>query len=488
VKLPSLRGLGRRESVSGLENPSVDLIQALTAHIDGATSSSVSMTPLKAFRLAAVYACVRVIAESVASLPIDITQADTTGEGRVLVRDDDRRSLLNEQPNPEMTGIELLENWIGHALLWGKGYLYIVFNKKGQPIELWPLKPDVTFERRTKDTNRLYYETEDGSGKVVKLMPEEVIPIKALFGASPVMNAKDMLATAAAAQEYAGRFWANNARPGGLIELPETMDDDEMDEFIRRWKAGHEGLKRAQLVGILTAGATWKEVGIAPGQAQFIETRQFGTREIARMYGVPPHRVGDMQQGGGGGTGNGNSLEQQSIEFVTYTLRAWIVRAEQALRNKLFVTKQDLANDTQPRFNFAELMRGDLKSRYDAFAVGIQWGFLNRAGVRRSEGLAAGADEDNLEEYLVPLNMIPSSRLDEIDVGGSTSKSGGGGDKNQDNGGTQPTTGSDGSTPQTNALALLAGIMRDRPELAEAIGQYAIERVQRALPAGDDAE
>jgi HK97 family phage portal protein len=487
VRFPFFRG-SRRDEVSGLENPSVDLVAAIVASQDGQTSAGVSITPLKAFRLAAVYACVRVIAESVASLPVEISRADATGEGRELVRDDPRWALLNEFPNPEMTGMELVENWIAHALLWGTGYLYIVRNGAGAPIELWPLKPDVTRAMRTKGAGTLYYETQlPSSGEVVPLRADQVIPINALMAISPVMNARDMLATAASAQQYAGRFWANNARPGGIIQLPEGMDDDEMDEFIRRWKAGHEGLKRAQLVGILTGGATWTDVGISPGQAQFIETRQFATREIARMYGVPPHRVADVTSSGDAGT-RGSSLEQQSIEFVTYTLRGWLVRAEQAWRQKLFNSKSDLRTATAPRFQIAELMRGDMKSRYEAYAIGVQWGFLNRQDVRRFEGQATADAEHLLDEYLVPLNMIPSRRLDEIEVGGSKSSAGGGGDQNQDGGGTQPTTGSDGSTPQvnagTNALALLSAIVRDEPELAEQIAAYALEKAQRALPRG----
>jgi HK97 family phage portal protein len=487
VNLRTLLPFTRRDAVSGLENPNIDIVAALIASQDGAASSGVAMTPAKALRLAAVYACVRVIAESVASLPIEISRLDAAGEGRELVRNDPRWLVLNEFPNPEMTGVELIENWVAHALLWGTGYLFAVYNGAGQVAELWPLKPDVTQPRRTPQ-GRLYYETELGNGEKTNVPAERVIPLKALMATSPVMNAREMLANAAAAQEYAGRFWQNNARPGGIIQLPDSMDEDEMDDFVRRWKSGHEGLKRAQLVGILTAGAKWQEVGISPQQAQFIETRQFGTREIARMYGVPLHRVGDAVQSGGGGSGMGNSLEQQSIEFITYTLRSWIVRAEQAFRTKLFASKSDLATETFARFNFTELMRGDIKSRYEAYAIGIQWGILNRAEPRRLEGLPAPPDDQLLEEFLVPLNMIPSSKIDEIDVGGSNAKAGGGGDKNKDGGGTQPTTGSDGSTPQANSLALLSTIVRDKPELARAIADFAIERAQQQpleLPAGD---
>jgi HK97 family phage portal protein len=480
VKLPRFFGGSARDEISGLENPSVDLIAAIVAHSDGSTSASVSMSPLKAFRLAAVYACVRVVASSIASLPIDISRADETGDGRDIVRDDPRSLLLNDFPNPEMTGMELIENWIAHAMLWGSGYLYIVRDGAGRPVELWPLMPDTTKPVRLRGTNELAYETEIPSTREKKTLPAaSVIPIHAVMGISPTMNSRDMLATAWAAQSYAGQFWKNNARPGGIIELPEDMDDDGMDEFLRRWKAGHEGLKRAQLVGILTAGAKWTDVGISPAMAQFLETRQYAAKETAMMYGVPPHRIGIVEPGN-----SRQSLEQQAIEFISFTLREWSVRAEQAFRTKLFNSKTDLATRTYPKFNFVELQRGDIRSRYEAYAIGVQWGFLSRGDVRRFEGLSTVGNEELLEEFLVPLNMIPSSKLDQVEVG--SAKDGGGGDNNKDGGGTQPTTGSDGSKPQIGknaaAFELLAGILRDDPELADAVAMHALRRAQRALP------
>lgn len=476
-----------REQISGLENPSVDLVAAITAAVDGSTASNVSMTPLKAFRLAAVYACVTTVAPAVASLPAEIFQDDSSGEGREMVRDDPRWNLLNGFPNPEMTGMELIENWIAHAMLWGVGYLYVVRDGSGMPVELWPLMPDTTKPMRSQGSNKLYYETEvPGSHDKKQLMPEQVIPLHATMGISPSMNARDMLATAAAAQQHAGRFWQNSARPGGVIELPEGMSEDEMDEFVRRWKAGHEGLKRSQLVGILTGGAQWKDVGISPEAAQMLETRKFAAQEIAMIYGVPPHRIGIIEPGM-----SRISLEQQSIEFVTYTLRQWLVRAEQALRQKLFVGKDDIATRRSVRFNVNELMRGDIHSRYTAYSIGVQWGWLNRAEVRRREGDPTVDAENLLDEFLVPLNMIPASKLDQVEVGSKEVMSGGGGDKNKDGGGTQPTAGSDGSTPQVQkneleldeedelraeharSLALLAVMMRDDPEVAERVAALA---------------
>lgn len=460
MKVPFLsRREKRDEFYSGLENPSVDLTTALIANTDGVASSSMSLTPVKALRLTAVYAAVRVIAESIASLPVVIGEDEDSGDGgREIVSGDDRLELLDAFPNEEMTAMELIETWLAHAMLWGHGYLYIVRGPDGMPQELWPLDPSKTSTIRAKQSGRLVYVTQLPSGGSQKLDPADVIDLKSILGFSPIRVAREALGAAVAAEEYAGRFWANNARPGGLIELPDTMEEDEMDEFMVRWRAGHEGLKRSQITGILSGGATWKDVGIAPGLAQFIETRQFGVREVARLFRIPPHMIGDLE-----GTVTRASIEQQSIEFVTYTLRPWIVRAEQAMRLKLFNRKDDIATRRFAEFQVDALMRGDVKSRYDAYAVGIQWGFLSRGDARRFEQRAGvqlvTKPADNLDEFLVPLNMLPASKLDQVQPAGAGAVG--------------------GVSGQTNSLSWLSLMLRHDADLADGLAKLANEAAEK---------
>jgi len=389
-----------------LENPSVDLVTALVAETDGTSITSVSLTPAKALRSTAVNACVRVIAESCASLPLPIYER--TGRVRSRVGNDPRWALLNSWPNPEMTAMELWETWIAHALLWGPGYIYVLYNQAGQVAELWPLRPDRTRPMRTPG-GQLYYTTILDNGQPQSLAPENVLVIQSIFGLSPIKVAREALTINIAAEEYAGRFWANNARPGGIIEMPRSMENDEYDEFRRRWRAGHEGLKRSQLIGILTGGAKWTEVGISPGLAQFIETRQFGVRETARLFRVPPHMIADLE-----GTVSRASIEQQSIEFVVYSLRPWLVRAEQKIRQRLFNQRTDIASERYPEFLVDGLMRGDTAARYEGYAKGIQWGFLSRADVREIENLPI-PDGQDLDQFLLPMNMLPSGALLPVD-------------------------------------------------------------------------
>lgn len=396
---------GARETRDGLENPSVDLASALTAVADdiggGVTSSGIPVTPRRSLRIIAVYACVRVLAEAVASLPFPIYSRDQ--RSRVTMRDDPRWRLLNEQPNPEMTAFELWETIVGHLLLWGEAFCYRELDGAGETVALWPLLPNQTRVVRAPSGARTFQTYLPGFGPA-PLADEEVLYVRA-FGTgetplSPIMLAREALGVSIAAEQYGGRFFANDARPGGLIEVAGSMDDDAFREFKARWQSGHQGLKRSHLVGVLTNGATWKDVGLPPGDAQFIETRKFGVREIARLFRVPPHMIGDLE-----GTVTHASIEQQAIDFVVHSLRPWLVRIEQAVKRSLFSGPRDVAAHLYPEFKVDGLMRGDLLSRFQAYAIGRQNGWLSSNDILELENRPGlGADGDI---YLQPLNLAP---------------------------------------------------------------------------------
>lgn len=394
---PFWRFWDRRSGESSLENPSTDLVQALTGGLDAGTPAGITVTPEKALRLISVYSCVRVVSEAVASLPFPIYRQE--GKSRVRMGDDPRWGLLNEQPNPEMYAMELWEQVIAHANLWGKGYAHIVRDNAGEVIELWPL-PASRMQRRRTPANQLFYVLTLDSGERVPIPMEDVIEIRGFLGLSPIQKvARDEIAAGLAAQEYGGRFWANSARPDGIISVEGQMDDLQFEEFKKRWQAGHGGLRRSHLVGILTNGATWTDVGIPPEDAQFIETRKYTARQIAGMYLVPPYKIGDMEPG----SVSYASVEAQQIGFVVDSVRPWLVRTEQAVRNRIFNSKRDREAGVYPEFLVEGLLRGDTLSRYRAYAIGIQWGFLNRSEPRQRENLL---HHEELDEFLVPSNML----------------------------------------------------------------------------------
>lgn len=390
MRLPSFL---KRDST--LENPSVDLIQAILGQVEMGTASGIAVSVERALRMIAVYAAVRVISESIASLPFPVYRQE--GRSRIRVPTDPRWPVLNDSPNPEMYAMELHETVLGHANLRGRGYEYVVRDAAGEVAELWPLLPQRT-ERVRDRAGKLYYRVELESGERRILSADEVVEVKAFMGFSPVQDvAREAIGTALAAEEYGSRFWQNDARPGGLIEIPEPMEDDEFDQFRRRWNAGHQGLKRSHLLGILTSGASWKEVGIAPQDAQYIDSRKWGVLEVCRCWRVPPYKLAHLEAG----TVSYASVETQQIDFVVDSLRPWTVRVEQATKMRLFSSSRDREQDLYPQFNIDALLRGDTLSRYRSHQIGILTGWMSRSEARELEDLP---HVEGLDAFLIPVN------------------------------------------------------------------------------------
>jgi len=206
-----------------------------------------------------------------------------------------------------------------------------------------------------------------------------------------------------AAEEFGARFYGNNARPGVVLSHPGHLGEDAFDRLAVSWKQAHEGLENAHRVAILEEGMQVTEVGIPPSDAQFLETRQFQIREIARIFRVAPHMIQDLENA------TFSNIEHQGIDFVTHTLLPWITRIEQSIQRCL-ITNIEKSKGYYCKFNPAGLLRGDLKSRYDAYAVARQWGWFSADDVREMEEqnpLPNGAGQ----VYLSPMNMVPSDQL-----------------------------------------------------------------------------
>jgi HK97 family phage portal protein len=403
-------GLVRRilrldEKRDSLENPSVDLKIALTQMDDGTsilTDAGISVTPEKSLRMTAVLAAVGILSDSVAGLPCPIYKR--TDQGREKLRNDPRWDLLNLEPNPELTSFEMWEMIVSQVALWGNSYWYVFPRNGAGDVELWPLSPSCTKPLRSPDGSKLVYITRLPNGRDHSLTADQVIHFKGFrtcgdVGLSRIMVARQALGVAIAAEEYGGRFFANDARPGTVVTWPGVMDAEQQREFKAAWDSAHKGLKKSHLLGILTAGADIKTVGIPPGDAQFIETRKFGVREVARIFRVPPYMLADLEAG----SVSYASVEQQAIDFVVHSLRPWLVRIESTLKKRLFNKEGD--RDIYPQFNVSALLRGDTKTRYEAYAIGIDKKFLLVNEVRELEDLPLLSeepeqDEESLEDVL----------------------------------------------------------------------------------------
>lgn len=295
---------------------------------------------------------------------------------------------------------------MGHLLLYGNAYAQIIRDGYGRVKWLYPLLPERMDVNRDKDGQLVYSYTrylDDFGGKKryeqVKLRPEEVLHIPGLgydglIGYSPIAMAKNAIGMSMAAEEYGSTFFANGATPSGLLEHPGVVKDPE--KLRQSWHAQFSG-KNSHNVAVLEEGMTYKPMSISPNEAQFLETRKFQIDEIARIFRVPPHMVGDLEKS------SFSNIEQQSLEFVKYTLNPWVIRWEQALHKALL-----LPGEKQHyfiKFNVDGLLRGDYQSRMNGYAVGRQNGWLSANDIREMENLNPISEEEGGNLYLINGNM-----------------------------------------------------------------------------------
>ncbi|MBT2215843.1 phage portal protein [Virgibacillus dakarensis] len=386
---------------STLSNPR----QWLSDMFGGAkTHSGVTVNEENAMTSTAVYASQKVIFETVASLPLIIYQKQNKGKARAP--DHHLYQLLHDQPNEEMTAFTFRELMQHHLLTWGNAFAEKEIDQAGRTIALWPLNPAQTIVERNPRSKELEYTTITPDGLSFKLPRHRVFHIPGLgdglVGKSPIRMHREAIGLAKATEEFGSRFFGDGAKPSGIIEYPGALDDEAYERFVKDTRDAHSGLSKSHKLMILEQGLKYHQVGIPPEDAQFLETRKFQTTEIARIYRVPPHMIGDLEKA------TFSNIEHQGIEFVVHTIRPWLVRWEQAIKMQL-VTPGDKRNFFA-EFLVDGLLRGDIKSRYDAYAIARQNGWMSADDIRDLENQNPLPDGQGGNEYLVNGNMIPISQ------------------------------------------------------------------------------
>lgn len=373
----------------------------------GGSSSGKAVTERSAMQMTAVYSCVRILSEAVAGLPLHFYRYTEDG-GKEKAIDHPLYSLLHDEPNPEMTSFVFRETLMTHLLLWGNAYAQIIRNGKNEIIALYPLMPNKMDVSRDK-SGQLYYtyvtqpeEAHTMKGTVVYLTPSEVLHIPGLgfdglVGYSPIAMAKNAIGMAIACEEYGAKFFANGAAPGGVLEHPGTIKDPQ--RVRESWQSTFGGSGNSNKIAVLEEGMKYTPIGISPEQAQFLETRKFQINEIARIFRVPPHMVGDLEKS------SFSNIEQQSLEFVKYTLDPWIVRWEQSIRRALLTPEEKKKYFV--KFNLEGLLRGDYQSRMNGYAIGRQNGWMSANDIRELENQDRIPAEEGGDLYLVNGNMLP---------------------------------------------------------------------------------
>jgi HK97 family phage portal protein len=406
MKIPILSNLFKPRA-----SPQNSFLQNSYAFFFGPTPSGKTVNERTAMATSAVYACVRVLSETIASLPLHVYRR--AGQGKEKAIDHNLYYLLHDEPNPEMTSFVLRETLMGHLLLWGNAYAQIIRDGRGRVIGIYPLMPDLMAVWRT-EKGELYYKYQK-EGREYLLRREEVLHIPGLsfdglVGYSPIAVAKNAIGMALATEEYGSKLFANDARPSVVLEHPGILKDPV--KVRESWNQIYQGSRNAHKVAVLEEGMSVKTLSIPPEQAQFLETRKFQIEEICRIFRVPPHLIASLDRA------TFSNIESQSISFVVHTIRPWLVRLETAFNKSLFNQKEK--REYFVSFTVDGLLRGDFGSRMRGYSIGIQNGFLSPNDVRSLENLNPIEHGD---VYAVNGNMV---KLEDIGISGKGIARGGG--------------------------------------------------------------
>ena len=376
----------------------------------GCSSAGKNVNERSAMQMTAVYSCVRILAEAVAGLPLHLYRYKEDG-GKERAIDNNLYHLLHDEPNKEMSSFIFRETLMTHLLLWGNAYAQIIRNGKGEVVALYPLMPNKMQVDRD-ESGELYYiytrssdEAKTMEGVTVYLTPRDVLHIPGLgfdglVGYSPIAMAKNAIGLAIATEEYGAKFFANGAAPSGVLEHPGTIKDPS--RLRENWNSTFGGSANSGKVAVLEEGMKYTPISISPEQAQFLETRKFQIDEIARIFRVPPHMVGDLEKS------SFSNIEQQSLEFVKYTLDPWVIRWEQSLSRALL--NEDEKRKYFFKFNLEGLLRGDYESRMSGYAVARQNGWMSANDIRELENMDKIPAEDGGDLYLINGNMLPLNK------------------------------------------------------------------------------
>lgn len=366
--------------------------------------AGVNVTVESGLGVPALYACVQVISQDIAKLPLITYRRLKRGKERAT--DWRGYSVLHDSPNPELTSYEWREYSSSHVASWGNAYSEIDWTNAGTVRGLWPLRPDRM--RITRRNGRLIYRYTLPSGQEQELAAWRIHHTRGLgsdgvMGWSPVRMAMQSIGLNMAAEEYGARWYAGGGQPRVIAVHPGKLSEGAQKRLQGALEGSMNGLSNSHRIKVLEEGVALHTVGVPAGEAQFIESQEWGAHQIARLYRMPPHKIALLKNA------TFSNIEHQAIEYITDTLQPWLVRHEQALYRDLLSTSEQLSLFFEYLIEGA--LRGDIQSRYAAYAVGRNWGWLSANDIRERENLNP---IDGGDVYLTPLNMtngqIPPTR------------------------------------------------------------------------------
>lgn len=379
--------------------------------IGGSSTSGAVVNTKTAMSVSAVFACVRVISETLGMLPCVVYKKQ--GKSNLEAPTHPVWQVLRKKPNPWQTPMEFIEMLTAHAVLRGNGYAYINWVKDPRsgfntPYELIPIHPDrvqVCVEDDYSIVYKIYSDSYRSSSKAVAIdviKREDMLHIRGLSlngyeGVSVLQYQRDMIGFGITLQEHGSAMFSNGARIAGVLEHPNKLGEGIAERIRNQWHEVFGGAAQAGRTAVLEEGMKFKEVMMTAEDAQFLESRKYNRSEIASIFRVPAHKIGDLEKA------TFSNIEQQSLEFISDCMLPWATRWEQAISRDLIE-----ANDFYfARFDFDAIARGDMQTRYRSYAIGRQWGWLSVDDIRNEEGMNPIGKENGGETYLEPLNMKP---------------------------------------------------------------------------------
>lgn len=371
---------------------------ARAARTDGRqrSYSEEMITPEISLTVSAVLAAFTILTEDLSSLPLILYEQ--RGRNKFRARQSMYYRLMHDKPNSEHTSMVFREFMLGHMLGWGNFYGQPIFDKRGDVVEIWPLRPDRMEVKRFEGERIYIYRTSDGKQRI--FLSDEILHIPAfgfdgLIGYSRIALARNAIGLAISTEKFGSKFFSNGAQPGIIYKHPGELGDDAY-EHLKESLDERKGAENAHSPIILEEGMSIEKLGIDPDDAQFLETRKFQVSEVARIFRVPPHMIGDVEKSTSWGTG----IDSQEQGYVNHTLRPWAIRIDQYLNISL------LPQDQQEVFYYEHLMdallRGDIQTRYQAYVSAINTGFMSRNEARERENLNP---RKGLDAMLQPMNM-----------------------------------------------------------------------------------
>lgn len=406
---PAAAAPAMTESRSGSpENPSTSLANPASWLVDwatgGASPAGVVVNEQKAMHHSIVASCVKILAETLAMLPLPVYRR--LPRGRETAREHPLYRLLHDRPNPELTSFAYRELVQTHLGFRGNAYAEIEYAKSGKILALWPLTPSRVTPFRRDGEKRFSIELPNGGKTVLgsdRVMHVMGFGYDGLQGLSPVGLARNAIGLSLAAEEFGSRFFGNGARPGGIITRPPgqaKLSEPAKENLRSSFERKHEGLSNAHRVAILEEGTTFAPLGVNPDDAQFLETRKFQKEEICGWYRIPPHLVANLDRS------TNNNIEQQSLEFIIYTMQPWLTRHEQVMNWDL--VSEDERGEIYAEFNVDGLLRGDVTARGEYYTKLFNIGVLSRNDIRERDNMnpVEGGDRYFVQGALVPVDMI----------------------------------------------------------------------------------